>query len=103
MIIWPHDSKGKFTIKSFYREVCEGSSNINFPADAIRRSKAPTKDCFLAWAATKGKVPKEDMLNRRNFKLAGGCPMCRQMEESVDHLFIIVGVSSGSSICHSLY
>jgi len=34
-IIWPHDPKGKFTIKSFYREVCLGSSNIAFPVDAI--------------------------------------------------------------------
>jgi len=50
MIIWPHDSKGKFTIKSFYREVCERSSNIDFSADAIWRSKAPIKVCFLAWA-----------------------------------------------------
>ena len=24
-IIWPHDSKGNFTIKSFYREVCVGT------------------------------------------------------------------------------
>jgi len=60
MIIWPHDSRGKLTIKSFYRDVCEGSSNIDFSADAIWRFRAPTKACFSAWAATKGKVPKED-------------------------------------------
>jgi len=69
MILWPHDSTKKFTIKSFYGEVCIGSSFIDFPADAIWRSEAPLKACFLAWAATKGKVPTEEMLKRRNFKL----------------------------------
>jgi len=88
MILWPHDSKRKFTIKSFYREVCEASSIINFPADAIRRSKALIEACFLAWAATKGKVPTEEMLKQRNFKLASRCPMCLQEEQSVNHLFI---------------
>jgi len=34
-IIWPHDSKGKFTVKSFCGEVCEGSSNLAFPANSI--------------------------------------------------------------------
>ena len=35
MILWLHDSKKKLTIKSFYREVCKGSSIIDFPADAM--------------------------------------------------------------------
>jgi len=47
-MIWPHDSKGKFTIKSFYRVLCERSSDIHFPVDAIWRFKAPTKACFLS-------------------------------------------------------
>ena len=104
MILWPHDSKRKFTFKSFCREVCEGSSIIDFPADAIWRSKAPTRACFLAWTATKGKVPTEYMLKRRNFKLASRCLMCRQEEESVDYLFIyLLLVCLQSGICHSPY
>ena len=93
-MIWPHDSKGEFTIKSFYTVLCEGSSDIDFPVDVIWRSKAPTKACFLTWAVPKGKVPTEDMLKRRNFNLASRCPMCRQEEEMADHLFIYyTGVS----------
>ena len=93
-MIWPHDSKGEFTIKSFYRVLGEGSSDIDFPVDVIWRSKAPTKVCFLAWADTKGKVPTEDILKRRNFNLANRCPMCRQEEETADNLFIhCTGVS----------
>ena len=92
-MIWPHDSKRKFTIKNFYRVVCEGY--IDFPLDAIWRSKTPTKACFLAWATTKGKVPTEDMVKRRNFNLASRCPICRQEEETVDHLLIHCKCVSG--------
>ena len=95
MMIWPHDSKRKFTIKSFYRVVCEGSSNIDFLVDAMWRSKVPTKAWFLAWATTKGKVHTEDMLKRRNFNLASRCSMCRQEEETIDHLFIHCRCVSG--------
>ena len=87
MILWPHDSTKKFTIKIFIK-ISKGLSVIDFPADAIWKSKAPLKACFLAWAATKVKVPTEEMLKRRNFKLASRCPMCLREEESVDHLFI---------------
>ena len=47
MILCPHDSTKKFTIKSFYGEVCKDSSFIDFSADAIWRSKAPLKACFF--------------------------------------------------------
>ena len=93
-MIWPHDAKGDFTIKSFFRVLYKGPAVTDFPADVIWRSKAPTKACFLAWAITKGKVPTEDMLKRRNFNLASKCPMCGHEEETADHLFIhCTGVS----------
>ena len=47
-----------------------GSSQFDFPAKAIWKFKAPHKVCFLVWAATRGKIPVEDMLKRRNFNLA---------------------------------
>ena len=34
-MIWPHDSKREFTIKSFYRVLYEGSGDTDFPADII--------------------------------------------------------------------
>ena len=53
-IIWPHDSKWMFTVKSFFREACEGSCNLEFPAHAMWRSKAATKARFLAQTAIIG-------------------------------------------------
>jgi len=38
--------------------------------------------------ASKGKVPIEIMLKRRNFSLASRCVICFHEEESVDHLFV---------------
>jgi len=75
-IICLHDSKGKFPVKSFCRKACEGSSNLALPTKTIRRPKAPTKACSLAWVATKGKVPTEDILKIRNFNLVSRCPTC---------------------------
>ena len=65
-----------------------GTHHPNFPVKAIWKSKAPIKACFLVWAASKGKVPTEIMLKRRNFSLASRCVMCSHEEELVDHLFV---------------
>ena len=39
-IVWPHDSKGKFNVKSFSTKFCEGSTDLDFTVDAIWRSMA---------------------------------------------------------------
>ena len=66
-ILWLHDSSGQFNVKSYCRKMYKGLSTVDFLAKVIWKPKAPTKACFIAWAATKGKVPTEDMLKRRNF------------------------------------
>ena len=43
---------------------------------------------FLAWAASKGKIPMEDKLKRRNFSGPSRCSLCLEEEESVDHLLV---------------
>ena len=60
----------------------------NVPAEAIWKSKVPTKTCFFARAATKGKIPIEDMFKRRNFNGPTRCFMCLKKEETVDHFLI---------------
>ena len=67
--MWSLDPNGTTSVKSLSDRL-HGSSCSNFPAEVILKSEAPTKACFLAWAASKGKVPIEDMLKRRNFNLA---------------------------------
>jgi len=60
---------------------------LDFLAKEIWKSKAPVKACFLAWAASKGKIPAEIMLKKRNFNLASRCALCLK-EESIDRLFV---------------
>ena len=86
-IIWSLTSSGIFSVKSLCERLLR-SNHPTFPVKAIWKSKAPTKACFLVWAASKGKVPTEIMLKRRNFSLASRCVMCFHEEESVDHLFV---------------
>jgi len=43
-------------------------------------------------AASKGKVPTEIMIKRRNFSSASRCVMCFHEEELVDHLFVTLSM-----------
>ena len=76
----------------FVKRLCEkvlGSNCPNFPSKAIWKSKASTKACFLAWVASKGKVPMKGILKKRNCNLASRCAMYLKEEVSVDHLMYL--------------
>ena len=57
-IVWSLDSRGIFSVRSLWGKMLT-SNGPYFPAKDIWKSGAPTKACFLAWAASKGKVPTE--------------------------------------------
>jgi len=61
---------------------------IIYLLEAIWKPKTPTKVCFFAWAVTKGKIPTEDMLTRRNFNGPNRCFMCLEVEETMDCFLI---------------
>jgi len=86
-IVWSLDFRGIFSVKSLCEKML-GSNLPNFLAKASWKSKAPMKACFLAWTTSKGKVPTEVALKKRNFNLVSRCAMCLEEEESVDHLFV---------------
>ena len=86
-IVWSLDSRGIFSVRSLCGKML-ASNGPYFPAKDIWKSRAPTKACCIAWAASKGKVPTEVFLKRRNFNLASRCAMCLGEEELIDHLFV---------------
>jgi len=47
-LVWPHDSKGSFNIKSFCKAIYDRSLSPGFPSVAIWRSKVPPKSLFFA-------------------------------------------------------
>jgi len=87
-IVWTCVPNSPFTIKSFSEKLHGGGNCSHFPIKAIWTSKAPTKVCFFAWAATKGKIPTADATKRRYFNGPSRCSMCLKDEETVDHLLI---------------
>ena len=97
-IVWQLNSKVSFTVKSFCSTQLGALEGWDVAAKSILKSKAPTKVCFFAWAATKGKIPREDMLKRRNFSGPNRCYMCLKEEESVNH--VLVHYWSVSSLWH---
>ena len=87
-LVWPLDSRGIFSIKSFCRAIYDRPVRSSFPSVAIWRSKAPPKTCFFAWAAALEKVPTEDFCSRRNFHWPSRCVLCGEEEEKVYHLLV---------------
>jgi len=87
-IVWPLNSEGSFSIKRFCSTQFEALDGRDFATKSIWKSKAPTKVCFLAWLATLGKIPTDDMLKRRNFRGPSRCSMCLEEEEILDHLLV---------------
>jgi len=63
------DYEGTLFVKSQCNRLLRSNCPY-FPAQEIWKSKAPTKACFLACAASKGKVLMEVMLKRIKFNLA---------------------------------
>ena len=63
-IVWSLDSRGIFSVKSLCVKMLVSNCPY-FPVKEIRKSKAPTKACFFAWAASKGKVPTEVMRKKK--------------------------------------
>ena len=87
-IVWPLNSKGSFSFKSFCSTQVEAKDCWDVTTRSIWKFRALTKVCFFAWAASKGKIPTEDKLERRNFSSPSRCSMCLEEEESVDHLLV---------------
>jgi len=88
VIVWPLDPKGSFFVKSFCSTQVEAMRCRDDGAKAIWNPKVPTKACFFAWAASKGKISTEDKLKRRNFIGLSRCSLCLEEEEFVDHLLV---------------
>jgi len=86
-IVWPLNS-GFFYGQEFSFHTGEGMDYWDIVAKSIWKSRAPRKVCFFAWVASKGKIPTDDKLKRRNLSGPSRCFMCLEEEEYVDHLLV---------------
>ncbi|RVX08739.1 putative ribonuclease H protein [Vitis vinifera] len=82
--------KGKFSVKSYYRSL-KVENNPFFPAKEVWGSRAPLRTRFFAWEAVWGKISTVDMLMRRGWSMVNRCVLCKENEESTDHILIHCG------------
>jgi hypothetical protein len=81
------DRKGKYAVKSFYNVLISRDCSP-FPRKSIWRTKAPPRVAFFVWSAVLGKILTLDNLMKKNMVLVNRYGMCKNDEESIDHLFL---------------
>jgi len=88
--VWTADPSGQYSTKSAYNvlrgETLEEIRDRAF--EELWKLKVPTKISAFPWRLLKDRLPSKANLRRRQIELDDStCPFCRNMEESVDHLF----------------
>jgi hypothetical protein len=86
-IIWRLTPHGGYTTKSAYELQFFGST-ASAMDKYIWKAWAPPKVKFFAWLANQKRIWTADRLARRGWPNCGLCPLCKQVTESVDHLFV---------------
>ena len=89
-LIWKIERKGKFSVKSYYRSLKVENKPL-FPEKEVWGSRAPLRTRFFAWEAVWGKISTVDMLMRRGWSMVNRCNLCKENEESADHILIHCG------------
>nr|GEU59054.1 reverse transcriptase [Tanacetum cinerariifolium] len=88
-VVWSFDYLGKFSLRSFGKEM-ENSSYSDPLLHSVLKFKVPPKARLLCWQGIVGKLPIRDVLLRIGIiaQNQSNCPLCNSCIESVDHLFI---------------
>lgn len=84
--IWKGTEQGEFTVQSAYYNL-KNVPTINSPVHKIWKLKAPPRFKIFAWMLIHNKVLTAENLKKRGYNLAGICYMCRQQDETIQHLF----------------
>ena len=84
---WVDTKSGIFSVKSFYSSLASKGADP-FPHDTAWNSWAPVGVHFFAWEATWGKILTLDQLKKRGWKLPKRCYMCKEEEETSDHILL---------------
>ena len=82
--------EGTFKVNSYYRSLKEDNNPL-FPEKEVWGSYAPLRNRFFAWEAVWGKISTIDMLMRRGWSMANRCNLCKENEETANHILIHCG------------
>ena len=81
------DKKGEYTVKANYRHL-ESDASEAISIGLIWNSCIPPKVSVFTWEVWWGKVLTMDQLKKRGFQLTSRCPLCKEDEETIDHLLL---------------
>lgn len=60
----------------------------NFPFSKVWLCTAPSKICFFKWAILRGRTLTTDNLRKHKKFIVNRCSLCKQNEETIQHLFM---------------
>jgi len=85
--IWKFTSSGLYSTKSAYEALFIGATQFD-PWERIWKSWAPGKCKFFLWTAAHNRCWTADRLAKRGLNHPPKCPLCDQIEETIDHLLV---------------
>ena len=92
-VIWYLNSKGCFTVKSYYVKIASVPSSplhlisrMCFPWNLIWKSLAPFRVSFFIWEVAHIGIFTYDNLQKMGKILVNRCLLCKAATESVNHL-----------------
>ena len=59
-----------------------------FPKECDLEPRVPSKVSFFVWEASLGKIFTIDQLQRREWSMVNRCFLCKEEEESTDHILL---------------
>ena len=85
--VWQFSASGQYTSKSAYEALFIGATSFG-PWERIWKSWAPSKCKFFLWTVALNRCWIADRLARKGLPHPGACPLCDQVEETIDHLLV---------------
>ncbi|XP_077249385.1 uncharacterized protein LOC143888882 [Tasmannia lanceolata] len=86
--IWLPNSEGGFSVRSFFWRVCNGEGSSSRRA-RVWCSFIPPRIAVFSWTVTYRCINTRDRLKRRCLQMGSWCALCRNAEETLDHLRIL--------------
>ncbi|KAF5183725.1 hypothetical protein FRX31_026687 [Thalictrum thalictroides] len=93
LLQWKWDKYGVFSVKTMYdqlkrREPFLAATSHAFPFNLVWRKPLPLNVKLFFWMMFLGKTLTVDNLNRKGQALSPICFMCKQLNESIPHIFL---------------
>ena len=82
---WKKNKNGTFSVKSFYSSLSRGI-RLPFPARTIWMPWVPIRASFFGWEAAWSTLLTIDRLKRFGWSIPNRCYLCKNEEETTDHL-----------------